>query len=130
MLKKKDNKKRILVVEDEKMLVDMYRDKFEHEGFEVLVAEEGEEGLKKAFEEKPDLIILDILLPKKEGTEILKEIRESDEWGNEVPVVMLTNMNTSDYILGAVNQYRPSYYFIKSNIELNELVAKVRKLID
>ncbi len=112
------------------MLVDMYRDKFEHEGFEVLVAEEGEEGLKKAFEEKPDLIILDILLPKKEGTEILKEIRESDEWGNEVPVVMLTNMNTSDYILGAVNQYRPSYYFIKSNIELNELVAKVRKLID
>ncbi len=121
--------KNILIVEDEEMLAEMYKDKFEHEGFHVELSHDGEEGLKKALEISPDLLILDVLLPKKEGVEVLKEVRESGKWGEKVPIVMLTNLDSSDYILAAIEKYHPSYYFIKTNVELNEIVKKVKKLV-
>lgn len=121
--------KKILIVEDEKMLAEMYKDKFEQDGFQVLSAYDGEEGLETALREKPDLVILDILLPKKEGTDVLKELRESGEWGHDVPVVMLTNLDSRDYILEAVNTYNPSYYFVKANIEIGELSSKIKELL-
>ena len=120
---------KILIVEDEKMLAEMYKDKFEHEGFEVLSASDGEKGLKIALEEKPDILLLDVLLPKKEGVEVLKEVRESGRWGKSVPIIMLTNLDSSNYILDAVNKYSPSYYFIKANVELAEIVKKARELV-
>ncbi len=121
---------KILIVEDEKMLAEMYKDKFEHEGFEVLSASDGEKGVKIALEEKPDILLLDVLLPKKEGVEILKEVRESGRWGKNVPIIMLTNLDSSNYILDAVNKYSPSYYFIKANVELTEIVKKARELVE
>ena len=121
---------KMLIVEDEKMLSEMYKDKFEHEGFEVLTSCDGEDGLKTALREQPDVLILDVLLPKKEGVDVLKEIRESGEWGESASIIMLTNLDSSDYILEMVNKYRPSYYFIKANIELDELVAKVKELTE
>jgi len=121
---------KILIVEDEKMLAEMYKDKFEHEGFEVLSASDGEKGVKIALEEKPDILLLDVLLPKKEGVEILKEVRESGRWGKNVPIIMLTNLDSSNYILDAVNKYFPSYYFIKANVELTEIVKKARELVE
>lgn len=121
--------KRVLIVEDEKMLAEMYSDKFKHEGFEVLLADDGEKGLKMALEEEPDILILDILLPKKEGVDVLKEIRESGDWGKKIPIIMLTNLDSSDYILDAVNKYYPSYYFIKANVDLNEIVNKTKELL-
>ncbi len=121
--------KKILIVEDEKMLAEMYKDNFEQEGFEVLSAFDGEEGLEMALKETPDLVILDILLPKKEGTDVLKEIRESGEWGSNAPIIMLTNLDSRDYILDAVNKYSPSYYFVKANIEIGEMTNKVKELL-
>lgn len=121
--------KKVLIVEDEKMLSEMYKEKFEYEGFEVFLAYDGEEGKKSALENKPDLLILDVLLPKKEGVEVLKEIRESGDWGKKLPIIMLTNLDSSDYILQMINEYRPSYYFIKANVELNEIVEKAKSLL-
>ncbi len=121
--------KKILIVEDEKMLAEMYAERFAHEGFEILLAEDGEKGLKLALKEKPDLIILDILLPKKEGVDVLRDLRESGNWGKSIPIIMLTNLDCNDYVLEAIEKYCPSYYFIKSNIELKEVVSKVHELI-
>ncbi len=122
--------KKILIVEDEEMLSEMYAERFGYEGFETIMANDGEEGLKKALGEKPDLIILDILLPKKEGVDVLKDIRESGGWGRGVPIIMLTNLDCNDYVLDAIEKYSPSYYFIKSNIELKEVVEKVYELLE
>ncbi len=124
-----EKKYQILIVEDEKMLLEMYKDRFEQEGFEVITAKDGEKGLKMALEKRPDLLVLDILLPKKEGTDVLKEVRESGEWGKTVPIVMLTNLDSKDYILEAVDRYQPSYYFLKVNTELNDMVEKIKQLM-
>ncbi len=121
--------KKILIVEDEKMLVDMYTDKLEYEGFKVVSAKNGEEGVKMALKEKPDLIILDVLLPKKEGTEVLKEIRESGDWGKNIPIIMFSNLDSNDHILRVVKKYSPSYYLIKAHTNLNEMVEKINQLI-
>lgn len=122
-------KKRILIVEDEQTLAEMYRDKLEREGFEVLCAYDGKQGVEIALKDKPNLILLDILLPKKKGTDVLKDIRESGKWGENLPIIMLTNLNTSDYILKIIAKYSPSYYFIKSDTELNEIVEKIKELL-
>ncbi len=121
--------KKLLIVEDEEMLADMYAERFGFEGFEIILANDGEKGVEMALKEKPDLIILDILLPKKEGVDVLKDIRESGEWGEHIPIIMLTNLDCNDYVLDAIEKYSPSYYFIKSNIELKEVVNKVHELL-
>ncbi len=121
--------KKLLIVEDEEMLSDMYAERFGFEGFEIILANDGEKGVEMALKERPDLIILDILLPKKEGVDVLKEIRESGEWGEHIPIIMLTNLDCNDYVLDAIEKYSPSYYFIKSNIELKEVVNKVHELL-
>ncbi len=127
--KKESKKKSILVIEDEEMLASMYKDKFEHEGFAVFSAYDGEEGLKMVFKKKPDIVLLDILLPKKEGVDVLKEIRESGKWGKELPIVMFSNLDSSDYILEAISSYNPSYYFMKTNTDLNDVVKRIKELV-
>ncbi len=129
-MEKKTNNKKVLIIEDEAMLSEMYSDFFSYEGFEVFVADDGEKGIKKAFLKKPDIIILDVLLPKKEGTEVLKEIREDEEWGKNVPIIMLTNLDSSDHILTVIQKYKPSYYFIKTSIEPKEVLMKAKNLLD
>ncbi len=121
--------KKIIIAEDEKIISEMYKDKLEQEGFNVFCTYDGNETLKLTLKEKPDLLLLDILMPKKAGTEVLKEIRKSGEWGKSLPIIMLTNLNTNDEILSVINEYKPSYYFIKTNIKINELVEKIKELL-
>ena len=81
------NKQKILIVEDEPNMVMGLTDNFELEGYEVISASDGEAGLNKAVQEKPDLLILDIMMPKKSGLDVCKELRAK---GYTMPVVMLT----------------------------------------
>ena len=80
-------KRKILVVEDEESIRFLLRQNLEYEGYEVLEAADGELGLKLAETESPDLVLLDLMLPKMSGMEVCKRLRET---GNEVPIVMLT----------------------------------------
>jgi len=121
--------KKVLIIEDEQMLAEMYKDKFEDEGFAVSLAYDGEQGVEKALQEEPDILILDILLPGKEGLEVLGIVRKSGLWGRKVPVIMLTNLDSDDRIIKAIEKYRPSYYFIKSNTELEEITDRAKELI-
>lgn len=89
---------RVLVVEDDEAMSVALRDGFEYEGYEVVVAQNGEEGLRLATEDRPDLLILDVMLPKMTGLDVCKELRNG---GDPVPIIMLTARGQEiDKVLG------------------------------
>lgn len=117
-------KKKILFVEDDKQLVQLYVRKFESEGFEVEVATNGEDGLKRAFEGQPNLILLDIMMPQMDGFEMLKKLRE-DARGKDVPVIILTNLAYSEKLPELKGLYQE--YIVKANVEISDIVEIVKK---
>jgi DNA-binding response OmpR family regulator len=101
-----EGKKRVLIVEDDQALIDLYDKKFTHSGYEVIRAEDGQEGLDKAQSENPDVILLDIMLPVMNGFEVLKNLRKTKVIDN-TPVVILSNYGetknvTEGLVSGAV----------------------------
>lgn len=116
--------KKILIVEDEAPLRQALFDKFSREGFQVMQAKNGEEGLIVSLEEHPDIILLDIIMPKVDGLAMLKRLR-NDEWGKEIPVIILTNLNDAENVSKAMES--GAYEFmVKSDCKLNELVNRVK----
>ncbi len=112
---------KILIVEDEPDMVTGLRDNFELEGYKVIVARDGEEGLKKALEEKPDLIVLDLMLPKMSGLDVCRNLRKSSF---DAPILMLTARGQElDKVLGL--EVGADDYITKP-FGLNELLARVR----
>lgn len=128
----KSNKKILIIeeVEDEKSLRDVLHDKFVKEGFGVLEAKDGEEGLAIALREHPDLILLDIVMPKMDGLTMMKKLREENEWGKHVPIIILTNLSADkEKINQAIADNEPAYYLVKSNYTISDLVEKIRELL-
>lgn len=118
--------KKILIIEDDSVLRDTLQKKLNLEGYNALTAEDGEIGLKKIKQASPDLVLLDILMPEKNGMEVLEQIKK-DEKLKRIPVIMISNSGQSVEIkkvleLGAVD------YLIKANFDPDEVVAKVRKV--
>lgn len=117
--------KKILAVEDEPSLLGALQNKLTQEGFEFVEAKNGQVGLEKALQGKPDLILLDIIMPVMDGLTMLKKLRE-DDWGKTVPVIILTNLSDDEKVMEAVKQ--GSYdYLIKSNWSINEVIDKVKE---
>jgi len=118
--------KKVLIVEDEKSLVGALEKKLNKSGFEVVMAFNGEEGLRKIQETKPDLVLLDIIMPKMDGITMLKKLREK---GDKTPVIMLTNLNDSKKLSEAMDA--GSYeYLVKSNYSLEDVVDKINKVLN
>ncbi|MFA6098826.1 MAG: response regulator [Patescibacteria group bacterium] len=120
-------KSKILLVEDDKMLADMYITKFSKEGLKVIRAEDGAQGLEIAKKEKPDLILLDIIMPKLDGFAVLRELKKDPSMGS-THILLLTNLGQSEDVekgqeLGADD------YFIKANHTPAEIVEKVKYLL-
>jgi len=118
---------KILLIEDDPFLLSMYATKFELEGFKIATADNGEKGLEMAGKENPDIILLDILMPKMNGFEVLEGLK-ADPKTKEVPVILLTNLNQKDEVergmaLGADD------YLIKAHFMPSEVVGKIRKVI-
>lgn len=122
-----DQKKIILVVEDEEPMQLVLRDVLKVEGYDVLEAKNGIEGLELALKEHPDLILLDILMPKMDGLEMLKNLR-SDDWGRKVPVIVLTNLSDNEDIAKAVEE-DVFEYFVKTDIRIDEVIQRIRDKI-
>ena len=117
----------ILLVEDDNFLANIYKTKFEMEGFKISVATDGDAGLKDAIRKKPDLILLDILLPKRDGFSVLEELKK-DKSTAGIPVILLTNLGQKDDVerglqMGAVD------YMIKAHFKPSEIVEKARKVL-
>ncbi|MFH0819375.1 MAG: response regulator [Patescibacteria group bacterium] len=118
---------KILLVEDDEMLHGMYTQKFGKEGYEVISAYNGVEGVEKSTTEMPEIILLDIIMPKMDGFVALKKIKDNPATKN-IPVVMLTNLGQEEDVkkgkeLGATD------YFIKANHTPAEIVAKVKEIL-
>lgn len=118
------NKTKILLIEDDTFLAGMYISKLGFENFEILLANDGKQGIKLAEKEKPDLILLDILLPKVDGFEVLKVVKKNDKT-KEIPVILLTNLGQKSDVekglsLGAND------YLIKAHFMPQEVIKKIK----
>ncbi|MEA2097470.1 MAG: response regulator [Patescibacteria group bacterium] len=123
-----DKKIKVLIIEDDSYISDMYKIKFESENFETIIANNGVKGLKFLEKNVPDIILLDIVMPKVDGFSVLKEIKKNLKL-NEVPVVFLTNLSQKENIergfeLGA------SSYIIKAHFTPSEVVKKIREVLE
>src|SRR4030042_3203545 len=121
------NKTKILLIEDDSFLVEMYTTKFELEGFAVVAAEDGKKGLDMIKSENPDIILLDILMPKMDGFVVLDAMKKDKEMA-DIPVVLLTNLGQKDDVKkgfekGAVG------YLIKAHFMPSEVVDKIKKIL-
>ena len=118
---------RILIIEDDALIARMYEAAFRFEKFEVDVAHNGKDGLEKLKKNRPSLILLDIMMPKMNGIDVLKEMK-ADPHSKGIPVVMLTNLSGSKDIeealsLGAVK------YIVKSKYKPKEVVAQIKEIL-
>ena len=113
--------KKVLIVEDDKDFGSILQMKFALEGFEVVLAEDGEDGVGKAATEKPDLIISDVLIPKLDGVQMAKKIREIDK---QVPIIFLTNLKDASYI-DEIKKMGDDYW-VKSDVPIGEIVQKAK----
>lgn len=120
-------KSKVLIIEDDSFISDMYRIKLESEGFDVIVAPDGLQGLDAAGKEHPDLILLDVVMPKMDGFTVLQNLKGNPEI-QKIPVVMLTNLGQKDSVekglkLGAQD------YIIKAHFTPLEVVDKVKSYL-
>lgn len=121
--------KTILIIEDEAALRKILSDVLTREGFSVLTAPNGREGVLIAKESHPDLILLDLLMPEMNGMDALKKIR-ADAWGAKVPVIILTNLNAdSEDTVKDMVEGRPLFYLIKSDWKIADVVTKVKEVL-
>lgn len=118
--------KKILIIEDEKVLLEVLEKKLINEGYEVFVAQDGEEGLQKMREAVPDLILLDIIMPKKDGFEVLEEMNK-DENLVKIPVIIISNSGQPVEIDRAL-KLGVKDYLIKTEFDPEEVIAKVMKV--
>lgn len=122
-----DEKIQVLIVEDDEFLSGIYQKKFEMEGFKVIVATDGEKGLGEAKKKKPNLILLDILLPKLDGFAVLSKLKADPET-KDIPVILLTNLGQKDDVDKGI-EAGAADYLIKAHFKPSEVVEKARKVL-
>lgn len=117
---------KILIVEDELYLLNILCDKFKREGFSVARAVDGEKGMKAAIKGKPDLILLDIIMPLVDGVTMIKQLR-ANEKTLEIPVIVISNLSEVEKITGALGAQKGVIeYLVKSHWSLEGVVKKVK----
>ena len=116
--------KRVLIVEDEESMLEGLAHNFRFEGYEVLTAKTGPEGLKLALKQKPDVILLDIMLPEKDGFTVLKELRQRHR---DIPVLVMTARNFEADVLKGFDLGADDY--VTKPFGIKELMARVKRLL-
>ena len=119
--------KTILIAEDDKFLVSVYKVKFGKAGFNVIVAADGEQALQVLAKQRPDLILLDLIMPVKDGFEVLKEVRANPDY-KDMPIIVASNLGQEEDIKRA-KLMGANDYFVKANVHLPDLVAMITKMV-
>lgn len=122
---RKDAAEIIFVVEDDEFVSDVYQKKLSLEGFNVILAKDGDQALRMLRERRPDLVLLDLIIPGKDGFQVLKEIREDDKL-KDLKVIVMSNLSQSQDISRA-KELGASEYIVKANISLDQMVTMVKK---
>jgi len=123
-----NTQKTILIIEDELSQLKALVDKFQREGFVSLQARDGKKGLEIALQKQPDIILLDIVMPKMDGLTMMKKLRQENTWGRNVPIILLTNLTADDEKINkSVAEDEPAYYLVKSNWTIDDVVKKVKE---
>ena len=118
----------ILIVEDEEFLLRALKDNLEGEGYKIGIASDGDEAIKQIEEKKPDLILLDILMPKRDGFFVLEAIKSNPKW-KLIPVIILSNLGDDDDIKKALGT-GANDYFVKTQHPIEEVVEKVKEYLE
>ncbi len=122
-------KPKILVIEDDRLFSDIYAAKFAEEGFDVQLSSDGDDGLKKIVAGKPDVVLLDIILPKVTGIEMLEEVRkQADPAVRDVPVIVVTNLNQDSYV-ERMRAFGVRAYFVKANVLFSQVLEKINEIL-
>jgi len=121
------NKGKVLVIDDDDNINVVLVDKLKASGFDAQGAVDGEDGFKKALEFRPDIILLDVLMPKMNGWQVLEKLKE-DEWGKNVKVIMLTVLEDMDNMARALEKGSQAY-LLKTDYSLEEIVSYIEKLV-
>lgn len=119
--------KKILIIEDDKFLRDLIVQKLVKDGYEVAEAIDGEKGLVSAKEEKPDLILLDLILPGIDGFEVLSSVK-GDPATSSIPVIVLSNLGQSEDVERSLRLGAKSY-MIKAHFTPAEIITKIKEII-
>lgn len=122
-----DKKQRVVILEDDLALANSLSAALERDGYTVFSAVDGETGLRIIEEKKPVLIILDIVLPRKSGFEVMEEISSRDDL-KKIPVMVLTNLESSEDV-NRMLELGVKSFLVKTNYSLEEVVAKVKELL-
>lgn len=122
---------KILLIEDDKILQKMYQDKFGTTEYQVVVASDGEEGLRKVTQEKPDFILLDLMMPKLSGAEVLRILKSQDET-KDIPVAILSVIPQDDPLLeGHADLLKKIVaYFRKDETNPSAIIEKIKEYLD
>jgi len=119
--------KKILIVEDEEIMINLLQRKLGREGFEILIARDGEEGLKAMREKPPDLVLLDIIMPKMGGFEVMEEMQKDKEL-KKIPIIVISNSG-QPVELDRAQRLGAKDWLIKTEFDPQEVVDKVIKQI-
>lgn len=119
---------KVLLVEDDTMFVKMYQKKFTREGIELITALDGVEGLEQMKKIKPDLVILDLMMPKMSGTEVLRAIRKDPKLKN-IPIIVMTNLNSSSEELNEAMSLGIKETILKTEVTPAEIIEVTRKYL-
>ena len=120
--------KKILFIEDESALQKTFGDVLEKNNYKMISALDGETGLRLAKSEKPDLVLLDLVLPRLDGFEVLSRLKEDPET-KKIPVIVLTNLENMEDIEKAV-KLGATTYLVKTQYKLEEVIEKIKKALE
>jgi DNA-binding response OmpR family regulator len=122
-------KRKVMIIEDERSMRMALSEMFHVNDFLVIEANNGEEGVSIALEKRPDLILLDLVMPVMDGMTALAKIRE-DAWGVSVPVIILTNLSANnEQIVKDMVTYKPVHYLVKSDWKIRDIVKKTEEVL-
>jgi len=119
---------KIAIIEDDPVISQMYRMKFEADGFDVQLANNGKNGVALVESYSPDLILLDLQMPEMDGTEALTIIRKND-WGKNIPVIILTNLGEEESPK-AIRSLGIHSYIVKANLTPRQVVQRVKEALN
>ena len=119
-----DTPQKILIIEDDRALQSALMEMLSQEGYETISSYDGQEGMEKAEAENPDLILLDLILPKKDGFEVLAEIKNSPS--KNIPVLILTNLEEIDNVQKALDLGAKTF-MVKSDFSLRDIIEKIKE---